>query len=54
MTLRAAPLDATEEERAFFAGMHDSMRGGFGGMFDHLADYLSHRVLDVDAATEKP
>ncbi len=53
LTLRAAPLDATETERAFFAEMHDSMRGGFGSTLDQLAEYLAHRVLDVDAAKGK-
>jgi uncharacterized protein YndB with AHSA1/START domain len=40
LALRGGPINATEEERKIFAGMHDSMRGGFGGTFDQLADYL--------------
>lgn len=41
LTLRAGPADVTNEEYETFAGMHDSMRQGFGGTFDQLADYLA-------------
>jgi uncharacterized protein YndB with AHSA1/START domain len=41
LTLRGAPINATEEERKTFAGMFDSMRQGFGGTFDQLDDYLA-------------
>ena len=41
LTLRGAPLNATPEERQFFASMHDSMQQGFGGTFDQLAAYLA-------------
>jgi uncharacterized protein YndB with AHSA1/START domain len=41
LTLRALPLDATETERATFVAMRTSMRGGFGGTFDQLAEYLA-------------
>jgi uncharacterized protein YndB with AHSA1/START domain len=41
LTLRGRPINATEEERGIFAGMHDSMRQGFGGTFDQLAAYLA-------------
>src|ERR1041385_311 len=41
LTLRASPLNASEEERAMFASNTDSMRHGYGGTFDELADYLA-------------
>jgi uncharacterized protein YndB with AHSA1/START domain len=41
LTLRGVPLNATAAERAFFAGMHDSMRGGWGGTLDQLAAFLA-------------
>ena len=41
LALRGGPINATAEERKIFAGMHDSMRGGFGGTFDQLAGYLA-------------
>src|SRR6185295_8126806 len=41
LTLRAGPIDATEEEREMFAAMRDSMRQGYGGTFDKLADVLA-------------
>jgi uncharacterized protein YndB with AHSA1/START domain len=41
LSLIGGPINATEEERKIFAGMHDSMRQGFGGTFDQLADYLA-------------
>ena len=41
LTLRGSPIDASEEERKTFLGMFESMRGGFGGTLDQLADYLA-------------
>jgi len=41
LTLRGGPINATEEELETFARMFDSMRQGFGGTFDQLADYLA-------------
>lgn len=41
LTLRGGPINAREEERAIFAGNIDSMRQGFGGTFDKLADWLN-------------
>jgi uncharacterized protein YndB with AHSA1/START domain len=41
VTLRGAPINATEEERKTFAGMRDSMRQAFGGSFDQLGEYLA-------------
>ena len=35
------PINPTDEERAAFEGMFDSMNQGFGGTFDQLADYLA-------------
>ncbi len=42
LTLRGGPLDATEDEIAFYAGMHASMQMGFGGTFDQLEAFLAH------------
>ena len=41
LTLRWAPLDATEEEQKTFAAAHDSMNGGWTGTFDQLEAYLA-------------
>ncbi len=41
VTIRLAPHNATAAERAAFAAGHDSMRGGFTGTFDQLAEHLS-------------
>jgi uncharacterized protein YndB with AHSA1/START domain len=41
ITLRGAPINATEEERKMFASMFASMQQGFGGTFDKLAEYLA-------------
>jgi uncharacterized protein YndB with AHSA1/START domain len=41
LTLRGGPINASEEERAMFAANIDSMRQGFGGSFDKLAEYLA-------------
>ena len=40
LTLRGGPVNATEGERAIFAANIDSMRQGFGGTFDKLAEWL--------------
>jgi len=40
LTLRWAPLDASEEERKTFDVAHNSMQGGWTGTFDQLAAYL--------------
>ena len=41
VTLRGGPINASAAELAMFAGMFDSMRGGFGGTFDQLEAYLA-------------
>ncbi|PQV64134.1 putative conserved protein YndB, AHSA1/START domain [Abditibacterium utsteinense] len=41
LTLRGAPINATEAERATFQSMHASMQQGFGGALDQLATYLA-------------
>jgi uncharacterized protein YndB with AHSA1/START domain len=41
LTLRGAPYNATEEERQFFASMHESMHQGFSGTFDQLERHLA-------------
>jgi uncharacterized protein YndB with AHSA1/START domain len=40
MTLRAVPVNASEAECAAFLAMHESMQGGYGGMFDLYEGYL--------------
>ena len=41
LTLRWAPINATEEERKTFAAAHEGMQGGWTGTFEQLADYLA-------------
>jgi uncharacterized protein YndB with AHSA1/START domain len=41
VSLSSSPIHATEEERNTFKGMFESMKQGFGGTFDQLADYLT-------------
>ena len=41
LTLRARPMTEIAEERAAFAGMFASMRGGFGSTFDAFDVYLA-------------
>lgn len=41
MEMVAWPHEASDEEIAFYTGMHTPMRGGFGGTLDKLADYLA-------------
>jgi len=41
VTVRLAPHNATDSERAAFEAGHDGMRIGFGGTFDQLAAHLS-------------
>jgi uncharacterized protein YndB with AHSA1/START domain len=41
LTLRWAPINATEEERKTFAAAHEGMQGGWTGTFERLADYLA-------------
>ena len=41
IALRGGPINATEEKRAMFAANTDSMRQGFGGTFEKLADLLA-------------
>ena len=36
-----APLNPTDEERKMFNSSHDSMKQGWSGTFDQLADYLA-------------
>ena len=40
VTVRWSPIDPTDAERAKFDGSHDSMRGGWTGTFERLAEYL--------------
>jgi uncharacterized protein YndB with AHSA1/START domain len=41
ITLRGGPINVSEEELNFFKGMFESMKQGFGGTFDQLAEYLA-------------
>ena len=41
LTLRASPLNASDKEQDIFARNFPSMRQGYGGTFDQLADYLA-------------
>jgi len=41
VTIKWSPLDADDAERATFAGAKDSMRQGWTGTLDQLAEYLA-------------
>jgi uncharacterized protein YndB with AHSA1/START domain len=41
ITMRGVPINATEAERQTFKEMHGSMRQGWGGTLNQLAEYLS-------------
>jgi uncharacterized protein YndB with AHSA1/START domain len=41
ITLKGAPINAPEGERARFRSMKASMNQGFGGSFDQLENYLA-------------
>jgi uncharacterized protein YndB with AHSA1/START domain len=41
LTMRAAPLNATEAERKAFEAGHESMRKGWAGTLDQLAEHLA-------------
>jgi uncharacterized protein YndB with AHSA1/START domain len=43
LILRSVPINATDDEIAFFAGMHDSMHGGWAGTLDQLEAHLSQQ-----------
>lgn len=40
VTVRWLPINASEEERNTFVAAKESMKGGWGGTFDRLDDYL--------------
>jgi uncharacterized protein YndB with AHSA1/START domain len=44
ISVRWAPLNATEEENNLFDNSHDSMRQGWTGSMDQLDEYLATRV----------
>jgi len=44
VSLSGGPVNATDEERAVFAGNSASMQQGFGGTFDKLAEFLARAV----------
>lgn len=44
LTLRVYPINSTTEENEAFAGIHDSLRQGYGGTFDQLAAYLATKA----------
>lgn len=41
LTMKARPVNASEEEHAKFKSWHASMRGGFGATFEELENYLA-------------
>ncbi|MEX1031417.1 MAG: SRPBCC domain-containing protein [Paenibacillaceae bacterium] len=41
LTLRGAPLNATEEEYNTFKAAHDGVKQGFAGTFAQLEEYLA-------------
>lgn len=41
VTLRGGPINCTPEEAETYHSNYPSMRGGFGGTFDQLDDYLA-------------
>lgn len=43
VTVRWSPYEATDAERSTFAAGHESMRGGWSGTFDQLAEYLKEQ-----------
>jgi uncharacterized protein YndB with AHSA1/START domain len=43
ISLRGRPVNASEAEMKIFRDMFPSMRQGFGGTFDQLAEYLKHQ-----------
>ena len=43
LTIRWLPVYASDEERMTFVGSFESMRQGWGGTLDQLADYLSRQ-----------
>lgn len=47
ISLRGTPFGADAGERQRFESHFESMRGGFGGTLDQLADYLSERAANV-------
>ena len=46
LMLRGGPINATEKELETYAGMFDSMRQGFTGTFDQLAEHLAKARQD--------
>jgi uncharacterized protein YndB with AHSA1/START domain len=50
ISIRGGPINATDEERKIFESMAESMRQGFGGTFDKLAEYLGSTGSSKDAA----
>jgi uncharacterized protein YndB with AHSA1/START domain len=41
VTIRWSPYNASEDEQKTFDASHDSMRQGWGGTMDQLAEYLA-------------
>lgn len=54
LTLRGAPLNASAEEVAAYAGFHASMRQGFGGTFDQLDAHLAALAATAAESTALP
>lgn len=47
LTLRGAPINATEEETNTYHAHHESMRQGFGGTFEQLEAYLAEEQQNM-------
>lgn len=47
LTLRSAPENASEEDRATFAASFASLQHGFGGTFDRLDSFLHSSAKDT-------
>lgn len=44
LTIHGVPVNATEQEMAFFGESHNLMRQGFGATFDQLDEYLRNQT----------
>jgi hypothetical protein len=48
LTVRWLPWNASELERKTFDESHDSMRGGWTGTLDRLAEYLAEKQSPIN------
>ena len=47
ITVSWLPINATDEEKKFFAGFHESMTGGWSGSFEQLDQYVAESASDA-------